>query len=427
MNKVSLVIMDCSIFLLANSMSLLRLIRMKKWKQLIIGSTLLCVCTQIAYGQSRFDSLTTSLAQIVKKESLTGMSVVLVNSKKIMYEQNFGYADVAKKTKYSAQTIQVIGSVSKTFLAIALMKAVESGYFNLETKINDILPFKVINPSYPTASIKVRELSNHSSSILDNPAIFPDTYQFDEGFAAYDVSAYKVLQDMGYRKKVSSTSLKEFLQDYLSGDGKYYNTGNFADSEPGSSSHYSNIGSALAAYLIEVKSGMTYAEFTEKYILKPLKMQNSSWFLNTEKLAQYARHYYDLETSFPFYECITYPDGGLRTNTTDLSKYLIALINGYHGNQSLLSKKSYQTMFTPQFSKDNPPKGISLANRNKGIFWNLYTNGTIGHDGDDPGVSSFLFFNPATRQGGVFLCDRYLADKSEIIALLAKYTNDIYK
>jgi len=63
---------------------------MKKWKQLIIASTLLCVCTQIAHGQSGFDSLTTSLAQIVKKESLTGMSVVLVNSKKIIYEQNFG-------------------------------------------------------------------------------------------------------------------------------------------------------------------------------------------------------------------------------------------------------------------------------------------------------------------------------------------------
>lgn len=100
MNKVFLCknLRNCSIFLSADSVSRVRLIRMKKWKQLIIGSTLLCVCTQIAYGQSRFDSLTTSLAQIVKKESLTGMSVVLVNSKKIIYEQNFGYADVAKKT-----------------------------------------------------------------------------------------------------------------------------------------------------------------------------------------------------------------------------------------------------------------------------------------------------------------------------------------
>jgi len=42
--------------------------------------------------------------------------------------------------------------------------------------------------------------------------------------------------------------------------------------------------------------------------------------------------YYDLVASFPFYQFITYPDGGLRTNTVDLSKYLIALINDYNGN-----------------------------------------------------------------------------------------------
>lgn len=397
---------------------------MNRWKQLIIGSTLFFVSGQIAQGQSRRAALSTSLAQIVKKDSLTGMSVVLVNSKQIVYEHNFGYADVAKKTKYSSNTIQIIGSVSKTFTAIALMKAIELGYFNLETNINTILPFKIVNPNYPTANITVRELSNHTSSIVDNPTILPDTYQFKEDFATYDASAYKVLQNMGYQKKVDDTSLKTFLYDYLSKDGKYYHTNNFVNSEPGSSSHYSNIASALAAYLIEVKSGMTYAEFTEKYILKPLKMHSSGWFLDAQKLEKYAKPYYDLVSSFPFYQCITYPDGGLRTNTADLSKYLIALINGYNGNQQLLNKESYQTMFSPQFSKENPPKGISLAYRNKGIFWNLYTNGTIGHDGDDPGVSSFLFFNPATGQGGVFLCNRYLADKTEIINLLVKYTND---
>lgn len=126
---------------------------MKRWKQVLIGSTLLCVCTQIVHAQSGFDTLTTSLEQIVKKDSLTGMSVVLVNSKQIIYEHNFGYADVANKTRYTSQTIQSIGSVSKTFLAIALMKAIELGYFNLETNINTILPFKVVNPGYPMTGI----------------------------------------------------------------------------------------------------------------------------------------------------------------------------------------------------------------------------------------------------------------------------------
>lgn len=396
---------------------------MKKRIYVIVGTLVLCFCRQAANGQSRFDSLTTSLQEVIKKDSLPGMSVILVNANHIIYERNFGYADVAKKIHYTSHSIQNIASVSKTFIAIALMKAIELGYFNLETDINTILPFKVLNPKFPNSLITVRELSNHSSSILDNPAIYPDTYQFEEGFAIYDTAAYEALQNLGYRQKVNDAPLKTFLKDYLSVKGKYYSLNNFGSTRPGGSSHYSNIASALAAYLIEVKSSISYAEFTEKYILKPLKMYNSGWFLNAKDLNRYAKPYYDLLSSFPFYHYITYPDGGLRSNTTDLSKYLIALINGYNGDQSLLSRQSYQMMFSPQFSKDHPPEGISLLHRNKGVFWNLYTNGTIGHDGDDPGVSSFLFFNTRTGQGGIFLCNKYLADKSQIINLLVQATN----
>jgi len=97
---------------------------MNRCKRIIIGIALLCIYTHIAQGQSKFDRLTTSLGEIIKRDSLTGMSVVLVNSKQILYKHNFGYADVAKRIKYTSQTIQNIGSVSKTFIAIALMKAV---------------------------------------------------------------------------------------------------------------------------------------------------------------------------------------------------------------------------------------------------------------------------------------------------------------
>ncbi len=65
-------------------------------------------------------------------------------------------------------------------------------------------------------------------------------------------------------------------------------------------------------------------------------------------------------------------------------------------------------MFSPQISIQNPPQEIKLENRNKGILWNLHANGTIGHDGDDPGVSAFIVFNPSTGLGGLFLCNKYL-------------------
>lgn len=53
-------------------------------------------------------------------------------------------------------------------------------------------------------------------------------------------------------------------------------------------------------------------------------------------------------------------------------------------------------------------------------MWNLYTNGTIGHEGDDPGVSSFLVFNPSTGLGGLFLSNKYMDDKSSIVNIITK-------
>ena len=205
--------------------------------------------------------------------------------------------------------------------------------------------------------------------------------------------------------------------------GQYYSKQNFGPDAAGCSSSYSDIGSTLAAYLVEIKSGMSYADFTSRYIFRPLGMRQASWFLDVKQLKRYARPYDDIFLRLPLYHQITYPDGGLRTTTSDLSKYLIALLQGYQGEEKLLKKSSYTKMFTPQFSNESPPKGIRLTTRNKGIFWNLYVNGTIGHDGDDPGVSSFLFFNPRTGLGGVFLSNKYLVDKKSIIDLLMHFTD----
>lgn len=345
----------------------------------------------MGFGQSRFDTLTRALQEVYQKDSLPGMSVVLVNRKEIIYEHSFGYADLKRKIKYSSKSIQNIGSVSKTFAAIALMKAVELGYFKLDTDINTILPFRVINPNSPTSLITVRQLANHTSGILDNPSIFYNTYQFDTSLVAYDQVAYNKLKRLGFNQKVNDCSLARFMYDYLSEQGQYYAKQNFGPDAAGTSSSYSNIGSALAAYLVEVKSGISYADFTTRYIFHPLHMHQSSWFVDAKKLKNYARPYDDTYLGLPFYHLITYPDGGLRTSTSDLGKYLIALLKGYQGDEQLLTSPSYATMFTPQFSKESAPKGIRLTTRNKGIFWNLYVNGSIGHDGDDPGVSSFLF------------------------------------
>ncbi|MEO3402415.1 serine hydrolase domain-containing protein [Mucilaginibacter sp. CAU 1740] len=371
----------------------------------------------IAKAQAQTDSLTIKLQQAFKQDSLPGMYVIMTNGNKITYSQGFGYADVANKTPYSASNIQNIGSVSKTLIAVALMKAIELKYFTLETDINDVLPFKVINPNDPNGKITIRQLTNHTSGIVDNPKVYHYCYHFYPKLRAYDSLSISTLNQMGFGDKLRDTSLAQFFYNYLSPQGQYYSKANFGEGPAGGVSSYSNTGSALAAYLIEIKSGLTYAEFTKKYILKPLHMDHSGWHVQNIDLKKHAMLYLDQKNRFPLYDLVTYPDGGLKTSPEDLSKYLMAISKH---DKKLLTEASYQAMFTPQFSKEHPPKNINLTYRNKGIFWNLYTNGTIGHDGDDPGVGTYLFFNLATGRGGLFLTNKYLPNKQAIVDVLVK-------
>lgn len=384
----------------------------------------LCTCilfatiTFRASAQFNPQKLTNDLQQVVTKDSLPGMAVVLVDTKGIVYQHTFGYADLSSGKPYNLQTTQEIGSVSKMVLAAALMKAIELGYFTLDTDINQVMPFKIVNPLEPSHNITIRELATHTSGIKDNPNVYINVFRFYKTLRPYNPASLQILEKLGYQQTLSDTTLTEFYYNYLNLKGKYYNTQNFVYTPNKRTSVYSNIATALIAYLIELKSGMAYSTFTAKYIFKPLRMKHSAWFVADVKPGKLAQLYYNAQVNFPLYDLVTYPDGGLKTNAEDLSKFLMDMMNGLSGKSAILKAASFREMFTTQFNNMQPPARISLAKRNKGILWNLYTNGTIGHDGDDPGVSSFIAFNPATGLGGLFTCNKYLDDKSAITDII---------
>jgi D-alanyl-D-alanine carboxypeptidase len=375
------------------------------------------------HAQSKLVSLSFQLDSVIKRNNIPGLAVILVNQKQVIYKGAWGYADVEGRQTYSANTVQNIGSVSKSFIAVAIMKAVELKYFTLDTDINDLLPFKVSNPNHPQEKITVRQLATHTSGILDNPAIYPASYRFGADTLNTNAQVLQALKSLGYNSTVKDASMSTFFYNFLCDKGKYYSKQNFDQEGAGRNYNYSNIGSALAAYLIEIKSGMTYAAFADKYILHPLKMNSSGWYLEAIDKKQHAKLYYS-GLSVPLYSLLTYPDGGLRTSANDLSKYLMAMLNGYDGRSELVKPALFKHIFTPQFDKANAPGKINMATRNKGLFWNLFSDGTIGIDGDDPGISTYVFFNPATGLGGLFMCNTFLPDKQPIINLLAKAVAD---
>jgi len=281
-----------------------------------------------------------------------GFAVSIVNDQGTLYQKGFGFADIENQKKYTDSTIQNIASISKTFVGLALLKAQELGKLKLDDPINKYLPFKVVNPNYPATNITLRHLATHTSSIADNEFYLTKNYFLKEN---QDLKALHLVfeETQVFIPKDSVVSMEEFLKNLLVEKGKWNTKETYTKHKPGDIYEYSNIGTTLAAFVLEMATGETFDKFTTAYILKPLKMNASGWHFEDINFANYSKLYENPKTLLPFYGMVSYPDGNFITSINDLSLYLSELIKGYNGNGTILSKESFKEYFRPQLEAKN--------------------------------------------------------------------------
>lgn len=349
--------------------------------------------------------LVNDLKQIFSQNNINGFSVAIVNQNGTLFESGFGYSNRKEKKKYTENTIQNIGSISKTFIGITLMKAQELGYFNLDDPINDFLPFKVINPYFPNIPITIRQLATHTSSIRD-----PSRYERN-GYILKEENNGEAKVNRNFRSPKEMMTQSVFLKKILDNNGEWYKKNNFLKNKPGDKFEYSNIGAGLASLVLENAIGESFNILTKKYIFDPLGMSNTGWSFNEVDFSKHSILYSNVETELAFYKLITYPDGGLITSSSDLGKYLSELISGYNGIGSILNMKSYEELFGSNLNDKNHKERNENAYNDEydmGVFMGLSHQGQIGHTGSDPGVTSFMFFNSKTKIGKILLVNTEL-------------------
>ncbi len=363
----------------------------------------------ISYGQASIDGATSTAAsaklearlnEILKSSGFPGFATTISRGDTTLFSKSFGYADKAKQTPYTLDTIQLIGSVSKTFIGFSILKAVEQGNCALDADINDTLPFKISNPHQPKNRITLRNLATHTSGLIDDEATYLTSYQ------------------LGNKPTVA---LEAFLQNYYVEGGKHYSKANFADVEVGKKYAYSNVASALAALVVARCSKTEFDAFTQAQIFTPLKMTSTHWFRQEAFNTRYTTLYEVNAQSHPLYKtilnadsslkpytAITYPDGGLHSSANDLTAYIKAMSQGYFGQAGLLSVENLAALFKPQFDNKSMPANMDKREPNRGIFWAYARNGSVRHTGSDPGVFSFISINPKTKIARVFLLNTQL-------------------
>lgn len=359
-------------------------------------------------------SLTDEIKEVNKKRVFNGFAVSIVNENGILYQNCFGFSDIKKHIKYSDSTIQNIASISKTLVGLALLKAQELGKLQLDDPINKYLPFKVFNPNYPNIEITIRQLATHTSSIMDNEFYLSKDYYLKSNQNLQGLNLF-FDESQIFNPIDSIVSMKELLSNLLTVGGKWNTAATFSKYKPGENYEYSNIGTTVAAFVIENATGEKFDEFSSKYILKPLKMNSSGWHFNDVNFANYSKLYENPKTVLPFYSMISYPDGNFITSIKDLSLFLSELIKGYNGNGTLLSKESYKEYFKPQLAAknfiDRNIQNPYSESYNVGILIGFGFTGYIGHTGGDPGVCTMMFFDPKKRIGRILITNTSISDK----------------
>lgn len=341
---------------------------------------------------------------------MVGIGAAIILDKKLVWTKGYGYADKENKIPFTPNTIMNIGSISKTFTGVCLMRAVEDKKVSLDEDINTYLPFKIINPYFPNEKITLRNLATHTSGLADR-------YPF------YEDNTYHYGGD-------SPEPLGEFLKNYFVPGGKYYSQENFLKSKPGTFRDYSNIAAGLAGYIVEIRTGEKLNVYSKRYIFKPLKMTNTGWFLSEINLANHAKLYDkqgDNTKLIQIYGGTTYPDGGVRTSVSELSKFFISLLNeGKFERARILKKESVEEMLRFQFTAANKPENVSLDKLNSGIFWATKLNVTrIGHGGTDPGVKTEMLADLSKEIGVILFTNTTLSD-AQMKNYYAVYT-ELYK
>ena len=351
------------------------------------------------------EAIDRSIEAHLEKAGLVGAGAAIIIDRKLVWSRGYGYADKQAGIPFTPDTAMNIASISKTFTGVAMMQAVQEGKLSLDQDINTYLPFKVVNPSFPDTAITLRQLATHTSGITDRWTVYQRTYRWGD---------------------TATEPLDVFLKGYLLPGGKDYSRENFLASRPGTQREYSNIGAALAGYIVELATDEKLTDYTRRRIFQPLHMQDSGWLLSDIAPGKHSTLYVGQEGfSVPIqhYGLVTNPDGGVRTSVADLSRFFIALLDGgqYQGTR-ILDEASTAEMLRLQYTEANKPGNVVLAEKNSGLLWSTKFDTTmIGHGGSDPGVRTEMLSNLSKDVAVVIFVNTSLSGPE------ARVYNDIFK
>jgi CubicO group peptidase (beta-lactamase class C family) len=322
-----------------------------------------------------YDVLDAYLEQQMRLLNIPGVSLAVVEGDQVTHLRSFGKARPGGEAP-SAQTPFLIGSLTKSFTALAVMQLVEAGKIELDVPVQRYLPwFRVADPQ-ASAQITVRHLLNHTSGLPTSSGWAP-LADFDARPGACERQA----------RALATLKLAHL---------------------PGATHAYSNANYNLLGLIIEAASGEPYEAYVKSHLFAPLDMRHSYTAQAEAKQDGLAvGHQYWFWRPFAVPNLATprgsLPSGQIISSAEDMAHYLIAHLNeGRYGDAQLLSPEGIAELHhgsAPVYFGD---KLISQY----GMGWYEEQRDQVKivwHAGTVPDFASFMALLPAHKKGIVLL------------------------
>jgi len=333
------------------------------------------------------NSIVTAMAQA----HIPGLSVALVNGDRVIYARGFGARNLKDNLPATPNTLYGIGSCTKSFTALAIMQLVEQGKLDLQDPVSKYLQFKIGSKEDP---ITIHHLLTHSSGIPN-----------------LGVAELVIMRMMGIDDKMTPLSS---LDDCLL---HVNNASEEVAAKPGKRLFYFNEGYTLLGEIIERVSKLKYRDYIKEKILKPLKM-NRSTFLKEEfeKDSDTMTPYFVKSKEgtitatpliHPFHKFIHAP-GGLISSVMEMANYLIATMNdGVFEDTRILDWSLLKQMHTIYIDTETTMgRAHALGSRGKegyGYGWfvleDFLGHKLVSHSGSTGVSSGRLSFIPDLKIG----------------------------
>ncbi|CAM4441621.1 cyclic peptide export ABC transporter [Paenibacillus tarimensis] len=304
------------------------------------------------------------IKRFMDQGQIPGMSVVIVRGEDVVYSKGFGFADQEAGRPVTDSTFFELGSTSKAYTALGVLKLSDAGLIKLDEPVQTYLPWLELTYEGEKQAVTLRQFLHHTSGI-----------------------PFKTIDDI----------------PALSGDDALEKTvrtlaGIELEHEPGSRHLYATINYDVLALVIEKVTGQSFEQYMYSEILQPLGLNNTYLFRQDVpeggmatgyKLQFFGESAYDA----PVYRGNT-AAGYVISNAGDMAKWLkIQLGTAELTKQQL---KLVNRSHMPNRSIQPNADGSSYA-----MGWSVYQDGggELSHDGSNPNFSSYVGIRPGEKVG----------------------------